>query len=161
MPGRGISQHWQTRGIASVQGAAVGAGLGLAALADFRVASTKASFWANFVVYGLHPGFGVTFTLPRIVGAQQAALMLTTSKRVFASDAARVGLVDELVEPEQLETATIDFAQAIAAVPPAAVASLRVRMRGPEFAETFVATTRFESSEQRRLLAERDVPHGR
>src|SRR5216683_6576584 len=60
--------------IAAVQGAAVGGGLGLALIADFRVTCQEARFSANFNRLGFHPGFGLTVTLPRLVGAQQAAL---------------------------------------------------------------------------------------
>jgi enoyl-CoA hydratase/carnithine racemase len=137
--------------IAQVQGAAVGAGLGLAVLADFRVASTRASFWANFVDHGLHPGFGLTFTLPRVVGAQRAALMLTTARRVFAADARAWGLADELAEPDELPAATERLAQQLASLPPAAVASVRARTRPAGFLAEFVAATSFESSEQARL----------
>ena len=54
--------------VAAVQGAAVGAGLGLAVMADFRVASPDAKFAANFVKLAFHPGFGLTHTLPRLIG---------------------------------------------------------------------------------------------
>ena len=59
--------------VAAVQGAAVGAGLGLAVMADFRVASPDARFAANFVKLGFHPGFGLTHTLPRLIGHTKAA----------------------------------------------------------------------------------------
>ena len=73
--------------VAAVQGAAVGAGLGLALVADFRVAAHEARFSANFVKLGFHPGFGLTHTLPRVIGAQRADLMFLTGRR-----AAPVGL---------------------------------------------------------------------
>jgi len=60
--------------VAAVQGAAVGAGLGLALVADFRVTCNEARFSANFNRLGFHPGFGLSLTLPRLVGEQQAAL---------------------------------------------------------------------------------------
>ena len=61
--------------VAAVQGAAVGAGLGLALVADFRIVTADARFAANFVKLGFHPGFGITHTLPRVVGLQKAQLM--------------------------------------------------------------------------------------
>lgn len=61
--------------VAAVQGAAIGAGLGLAVAADFRVASPEARFSANFVKLGFHPGFALTHTLPRVIGQQRAAQM--------------------------------------------------------------------------------------
>jgi len=68
--------------VAAVQGAAVGGGLGLALVSDFRVTCQEARFSANFNRLGFHPGFGLTATLPRLVGAQQAALMFYTGCRI-------------------------------------------------------------------------------
>ena len=57
--------------VAVVHGAAIGAGLGLAVMADFRVTCPEARFSANFTRLGYHPGFGLTATLPRLIGAQR------------------------------------------------------------------------------------------
>ncbi len=62
--------------VAAVHGAAVGAGLGLALVADFRVTCSEARFSANFTRLGFHPGFGLTATLPRLVGPSKAALLM-------------------------------------------------------------------------------------
>ncbi|MFM6852844.1 MAG: enoyl-CoA hydratase/isomerase family protein, partial [Sphingopyxis sp.] len=83
--------------IAAVQGAAVGAGLGLAVAADFRVAGPDARFAGNFTRLGFHPGFGLTHTLPRLIGQQRALEMMMTSARYKAQDVAHWGLVDRLV----------------------------------------------------------------
>src|SRR5580704_12581342 len=77
--------------VAAVQGAAVGAGLGLALVADFRVAAPEARFTSNFVKLGFHPGFGVTYTLPRLIGEQKAALMCLTGRRVNGEEAVAWG----------------------------------------------------------------------
>ncbi len=61
--------------VAAIQGPAIGGGLGLALVADFRVATADARFAANFVKIGIHPGFGLTYTLPRLIGVQKASLM--------------------------------------------------------------------------------------
>src|SRR6185369_8222761 len=82
--------------VCAVQGAAVGAGLGLALVADFRVAAPEARFTSNFTRLGYHPGFGLTHTLPRLIGAHRAALMLLTSRRFKAEEVAPWGLVDEI-----------------------------------------------------------------
>lgn len=71
----------QTPVVAAVQGAAVGAGLGLALVADFRIATPDARFVANFVALGLHPGFGISAVLERVIGRQRAAMMLLTERR--------------------------------------------------------------------------------
>ena len=79
--------------VAAIQGAAIGGGLGLALVADFRVATADARFAANFVKLGIHPGFGLTYTLPRLIGAQKASLMFYTGRRVDRRRGARVGTV--------------------------------------------------------------------
>ena len=61
--------------IGAINGAAVGGGFGLALLPDFRVASPESRFTANFVKLGFHPGFGLTHTLPKLIGQQKANLM--------------------------------------------------------------------------------------
>lgn len=68
--------------VAAVHGAAVGAGLGLALAADFRVTCAEARFSANFNRLGFHPGFGLSVTLPRLVGPQQASVLLFTGRRI-------------------------------------------------------------------------------
>src|SRR5271168_2855426 len=83
--------------VAAIQGAAVGAGLGLALVADFRVAAPEARFSANFVKLGFHPGFGISHTLPRVIGMQRAQLMCLTGRRIKAEEALGWGLVDEVV----------------------------------------------------------------
>src|SRR5262245_5915084 len=77
--------------VAAVQGAAVGAGLGLALVADFRIASPEARFAANFTKLGFHPGFGLTYTLPRLIGRQNAAHMFLTGDRYDAEAALKMG----------------------------------------------------------------------
>lgn len=100
--------------VAAVQGAAVGAGLGLALVADFRVAAPEARFAANFVKLGFHPGFGITHLLLRIVGPQKAALMTLTGRRVRADEALSWGLVDELAPLSELRAAALRLAAEIA-----------------------------------------------
>ncbi len=67
--------------VAAVHGAAIGGGLGLAVAADFRVTCPEARFAANFTKLGFHPGFGLTVTLPELVGKNNAELMFYTSRR--------------------------------------------------------------------------------
>src|ERR1043166_9157555 len=72
--------------VGAIHGAAVGGGLGLALVPDFRVACPEARFCANFTRLGFHPGFGLTVTLPELVGRREAALMFYTSRRWKAED---------------------------------------------------------------------------
>src|SRR6202035_3326912 len=74
--------------VAAVQGAAVGGGLGLALAADFRIASPSTRFIANFSRLGLHHGFGITVTLPAVVGQQHALDMLYTGRAVAGEEPA-------------------------------------------------------------------------
>ena len=71
--------------VAAVHGSAIGAGLGLAAVADFRVACKESRLAANFTAMGYHPGFGMTATLPRIIGHQKAKWLMLTGKRINSS----------------------------------------------------------------------------
>src|SRR5439155_6446455 len=83
--------------VAAVQGAAVGGGLGLALAAGFRVGAPEARFSANFARLGFHHGFGLTVTLPAVVGQQRALELLYTGRRIGGEEAHRIGLVDRLV----------------------------------------------------------------
>src|SRR5215831_12371408 len=88
--------------IAAVHGAAVGGGLGLAMAADFRVTCPEARFCANFTRLGFHPGFGLTVTLPAVIGETKAALMFYTSRRVSGEEAYAMGLADVLVPQNEV-----------------------------------------------------------
>lgn len=115
--------------VAAVQGAAVGAGLGLALVADFRVATPAARFVANFVALGFHPGFGISAVLERVIGRQRALLMALTGRRIGGEQAADWGLADVLVE-DGLDAAALALARELAAGAPLAVRSTRATMRG-------------------------------
>jgi enoyl-CoA hydratase/carnithine racemase len=115
--------------VAAVQGAAVGGGLGLAVSADFRVACPEAKFSANFTRLGFHPGFGLTATLPRLIGQQKTTMMFYTGRRVGGEEAFAMGLADVLVPKEQLRDAAMALAQEIAISAPIAVVSTRATMR--------------------------------
>lgn len=145
--------------VAAVQGAAVGAGLGLALVADFRVAAPEARFAANFVKLGFHPGFGLTHTLPRLVGGQKAAMMFLTGRRVKAEDGLAWGLVDEVVPLDQLKRAAVSLAREIAENAPLAVVSTRKTLRG-DLAAAVRARTEHEHKEQSILRATDDFKEG-
>jgi enoyl-CoA hydratase/carnithine racemase len=115
--------------IAAVQGAAVGGGLGLALVADFRVTCEEARFCANFTRLGMHPGFGTTHTLPRLIGNQFAQLMFYTGRRIKGSQAVDVGLADVLVKKDQVRVAAIELAKEIATSAPIAVCDTRASLR--------------------------------
>jgi enoyl-CoA hydratase/carnithine racemase len=145
--------------VAAVQGAAVGAGLGLALVADFRVASPDARFTANFVKLGFHPGFGITYTLPRLIGPTRAELMCLTGRRVKAEDGLAWGLVDEVAPLEDLRAAALRLAAEIAENAPLALVSTRKTLRG-DLAAAVRAQTDIEFREQSILRATEDFKEG-
>jgi len=116
--------------VAAIQGAAVGAGLGIAVAADFRIASPEARFSANFVKLAFHPGFALSYTLPRLIGPQRAATMLLTGDRFRPDEDAVSGLVDKLVaDGPSLAAATLDFANRIAVNGPLSLLATRATLR--------------------------------
>jgi enoyl-CoA hydratase/carnithine racemase len=145
--------------VAAVQGAAVGAGLGLALVADFRVAAPEARFTANFVKLGFHPGFGITYTLPRVIGNQRAELMCLTGRRIKADEALAWGLVDEIASLDDLRAAALCLAAEIAENAPLAVQSTRATFRA-ELAAAVKAQTDHELIEQTWLRKTADFAEG-
>lgn len=123
--------------------------LGLALTADFRIAADDAKFSANFSRLCYYPGFGLTVTLPRLVGLQQASLMLCTGRRVAAADAVRMGLAESLVPRSELEDSSLAFASEIAESAPLSVVAIRRRMR-EGLADAVEAAIALESAEQAR-----------
>jgi enoyl-CoA hydratase/carnithine racemase len=145
--------------IAAVHGAAVGGGLGLALVADFRVACPETRFCANFTRLGFHPGFGLTTTLPEVIGKTNAALMFYTSRRVTGDEAHRMGLADLLVPQEEVRAAALKLAAEIAENAPLALVATRATMRA-DLAERVRKATEHELKEQSRLRATDDFKEG-
>jgi enoyl-CoA hydratase/carnithine racemase len=135
--------------VAAIQGAAIGGGLGVALAADFRVVSPEARFSANFARLGFHQGFGLSVTLPRLVGQQRAAELLYTGRRVNGDEAVFMGLADYIVPHEGLEERTLMCAIEIAGSAPLAVESIRATLRG-NLADQIAAATDHEMAEQLR-----------
>ncbi len=145
--------------VAAIQGAAIGGGLGLALMPDFRVACAEARFAANFARLGFIQGFGLTVTLPRLVGPQRAMEMLYTGRRVKGEEAFRIGLCDELVPRDEVRARARALAGEIAASAPLAVRSIRETLRGRLAAEIRAATDH-EKVEQDRLRQTADFAEG-
>jgi enoyl-CoA hydratase/carnithine racemase len=145
--------------IAAVHGAAVGGGLGLAMVADFRVTCAEARFCANFTRLGFHPGFGLTVTLPAVIGATKAALMFYTSRRVRGDEAHAIGLADVLVPQAEVRTAALALAAEIAENSPLGLVATRATMRG-DLADRVRAATEHELAEQTRLRQTDDFKEG-
>jgi enoyl-CoA hydratase/carnithine racemase len=145
--------------VAAVQGAAIGGGLGLALMADFRVTCTEARFAANFNRLGFHPGFGLTVTLPRLVGPQKAALLFYTGRRVPGDEAVAMGMADLLVPLAEIRDAAMAMATEIAQSSPLAVVSTRETLRRG-LADAVESTTERELVEQDWLRATSDFKEG-
>jgi len=111
--------------IAAINGFALGGGLELAMGADFRIASTKAKFGQPEVNLGLIPGFAGTQRLSRLVGMADALYLLMSADMIGAEDALRIGLVQKVVEPEELIETCINIAKNIASKGPQAVAKVK------------------------------------
>lgn len=107
--------------IAMVNGAAVGAGCDLAAMCDMRIASTEASFAETFAKVGLVPGDGGAFFLTRLIGFGKAMEMFLSCKTISAEEGLKIGLVNEVVLPENLKNKTKELVDRLAALPPIAL----------------------------------------
>ncbi len=145
--------------VAAVNGAAIGGGLGLACSADFRVGSSETRMASNFAQLGFHHGFGLTITLPPLVGQQKALDLLLTGRRIAGEEAFEIGLLDRFVEPDQIRAEAHRMAAQIASSAPLAVASIRATMRAGIGAR-YRAATDHENAEQSRLRATDDFKEG-
>lgn len=145
--------------IAAVHGAAIGGGLGLAVMADFRVTCPEARFAANFTRLGFHPGFGLTYTLPRLIGTQQASLLFYTSRRIGGEEAVKIGLADLLVPLAEVRSAAQKLAAEIGENAPLAVIATRATMR-QGLADAVRAQTDHELKLQSELRLTEDFKEG-
>jgi 2-(1,2-epoxy-1,2-dihydrophenyl)acetyl-CoA isomerase len=145
--------------VVAVQGGAIGGGLGVALVGDFRVACPEARFAANFSRLGFHHGFGLSVTLPALVGQQRAMDMLYTGRRVGGEEALTMGMCDRLVPLAQLRDTAHELAADIAASAPLAVRSIRATLRSDLAARVKVAVDR-EEAEQGRLRKTADFAEG-
>jgi 2-(1,2-epoxy-1,2-dihydrophenyl)acetyl-CoA isomerase len=108
--------------IAAVNGVAAGAGCSLALACDMRIASDQAAFIEVFINVGLIPDSGSTFMLPRLVGLGKAMELCVTGQKVDATEALRLGLVNQVVPAAELEAATAKLAGKLASLPGRAIA---------------------------------------
>jgi enoyl-CoA hydratase/carnithine racemase len=149
----------QTPVVAAVQGAVIGGGVGLALSADLRVASPESRFSANFARLGIHHGFGLTVTLPLVVGHQRAIELLYTGARLRGEEAHAIGLCDRLVPAEGLRDQAIALAAEIAASAPLAIRAIRSTMRA-DLAQRVRLATAHEADEQAKLFGTADFTEG-
>ena len=145
--------------VGAIEGAAIGGGLGLALVPDFRVSCKEAKFAANFTQLGIHPGFGLTHTLPALIGKQQAHKLFFTGERISGEAAAKIGLVDTLVEKSEVRAEAHRQAAAMANAAPLAVMSVRETVRA-DLGDKVRAATQRELQEQEWLVETDDAGEG-
>ncbi len=145
--------------VAAVQGAAIGAGLGLALTADFRVASSTSRFSANFVRLGFHPGFALTHTLPRLIGQQKAGWLMLSAARAKPDDALSWGMIDRISSDIDLLDSARAMAGEIAANAPLALIAVRQTLVAG-LAEAAETAMRHEHQQQSNLKQTADYAEG-
>jgi enoyl-CoA hydratase/carnithine racemase len=137
----------------------VGGGLGLALAADFRVATPDTRFRCNFAKLGFHQGFGISVSLPLVVGHQRALELLYTGGEVRGDAALEIGLADRVVAPDELRGTARAFAAEIATAGPLAVPAIKQTMRGG-LVDEIARVTRREHEAQQVLRATADFAEG-
>jgi enoyl-CoA hydratase/carnithine racemase len=146
--------------VAAVQGRAIGGGVGLACAADFRVCGPSSRFDLNFARIGLHHGFGLSITLPELVGPQRAAELCLTARRIDGPEAVQLGLCDRLAPTDHELLAVADeLAVAIAGSAPLAVRAMRASLRGDRLERIRAALDR-EQDRQLELAGTADLREG-
>lgn len=119
----------RTPWIAELTGGSIGVGMGLALCADYRVAADSAYLWPKFVRLGIHHGFGLSATLPWLIGPQRATELLSLGARVGMADADRLGLVDRVAPLADVADVAARFAAELASQPRDALAAIHDTMR--------------------------------
>lgn len=145
--------------VAAIQGAAIGAGFGLALACDVRVVGADGWFQANFVRLGIHPGFALSTVLPQVIGPARATELFLTGRRVGADEAMAIGLASRSVEAGHEVAGATELASEIAAGAPLAVAATRATLRRGLGAAARSAM-RHELAEQTALAGTADAVEG-
>jgi 2-(1,2-epoxy-1,2-dihydrophenyl)acetyl-CoA isomerase len=121
--------HFPKPLVASVNGPAVGMGMGIALAADFRIGSTNARFSCFYIRIGTVPDFGDTYLLPRLVGLAKATDLVLTGRMVEATEAGEIGLLTEVVAAEELADATRRWTEVLASGPTVALGVAKRNLR--------------------------------
>jgi 2-(1,2-epoxy-1,2-dihydrophenyl)acetyl-CoA isomerase len=145
--------------IAAVNGPAAGGGANLALACDIRVASDRASLGETFNRIGLHPDWGGTYFLPRLVGPSKALELILTADMINATEGHRIGLFNRVVPHDQLRAETVALAEQLASKPPIAVA-LAKRACAISLSSTLDAMLALELEHQVRCFQTRDALEG-
>lgn len=146
--------------VAGVNGVAVGAGLSLALAADIRIAAQRAIFIAGYPRIGASPDGGMTWTLPQLIGYEQAMRFLLENRSVTADEALRLGMVGEVVPDDQFDKRFAEYCSFLAERPPI---TMRLTKRGITKATgiDMEAQVRFELANIRRAFQSHDSQEAR
>jgi|TARA_B110000438_G_scaffold70420_1_gene70638 enoyl-CoA hydratase/carnithine racemase len=115
--------------VGAIQGPAVGGGLGLAMVPDIRITCPNARFSANFAALGIHQGFGMSVTMPALLGPSRAAQVLYSAKRYKGEEAVAIGLADECVANDLVRKRALEVATDIAKNAPLALRAIKSTLR--------------------------------
>lgn len=143
--------------IAAVNGIAAGAGCNLALACDYRVASESAKLSESFVRIGLHPDWGGTWLLPRLVGRSRALEILMTGRMVDAAEALAIGMVDRVAS--DAVAGSEQLARTLAAAPPIALAGIKRALLASE-SNALRAQIDLESEHQLACFQSQDAAEG-
>jgi enoyl-CoA hydratase/carnithine racemase len=145
--------------IAAVNGVASGAGCNLALACDLRIASTNATFSQSFLKVGLHPDWGGTYFLPRLLTPNKVCELFFLGEAIDASEAARLSIVNQVVAPEDLEAATQQLAERLRAAAPIALAAAKQAVYASQAAD-LDEMLRYETEAQLRCFESEDGREG-
>ena len=115
--------------IAALNGPAAGGGANMALACDLRIASERASIGQTFNRIGLHPDWGGTYVVPRLVGPARAAELFFLAEMIDAEEAERIGLVNRVVPHDELEHEVREMASRLATKPALALALAKEALR--------------------------------
>lgn len=145
--------------IASVNGVAAGAGCNLALACDYRIASTEAKLGQTFVKIGLHPDWGGSWMLPRLIGRSRAMELMATGRMVGAEEAVAIGMVDRVVPAGDLDQQTRALARSVASGPPIPLRDLKRNLDASE-RNDLEQQLSLERESQARAFASGDAAEG-
>src|SRR5215203_3558433 len=145
--------------IASINGPASGAGANLAFACDLRIAANTATFSQSFAKVGLHPDWGGSYFLPRLVTPNKACEMFFLGDTIDAAEADRLGIVNQVVAPEELESTTLQLAERLRAAPPIALAAAKHAVYMSQAAD-LEEMLRYETEAQLRCFESEDGHEG-
>ncbi len=145
--------------IAAINGVAAGAGCNLALACDYRIASDQAKLGETFVKIGIHPDWGGTWHLPRLVGRSRALELMMSGRIIDASEALSIGMIDRVVAAADLLDETMKLANTFAAGPPIAIAGIKRALTLSE-RNDLRAQIELESEHQVQAFRSKDAAEG-